>query len=316
MSLAVDSNNFRIPTEKASLQVACATWLGRAVKRGGQCIAVALAIISLVMLFPLYLLTLCQWNGYRQYIAQVIQLNYKWQLNWDLSRMTDFLAEPLPAIKAGIDLLRTRLCKQVMNPTVLRREQLLKRPILLIPGSNGRQGYFYTLAKKLSSKGLGPVFSLNLQDPYPLTPRDFDAVKSKITEISELYEKHGIYDVQIDIIGYSRGANMAKFFILQDDYWSINSEGTASVRLNLQDQWASKNIHKIIQLGYPVSKWWQEGLPMNMLDRLYDIDGKEDLVVTDRSTLQEGHKFEASCGHLGLLQNAAVHDKIADWLSD
>lgn len=192
-----------------------------------------------------------------------------------------------------------------------------KRPILLIPGSNGKQQYFYTLAKKLSETNLGPVFSLDLQDPYPITKRDVDAVKKRIEEIKELYQKSGyVGDLKIDIVGYSRGAMIGKFFVVDDQHWGVSENDSGMwTNENIRVEWASNLIGRCIQLGKPVNDWWKSELAEAILDKLYDLDGEEDLVVKERSTLKEDHRFEVSSGHLGLLQNADAHKKIIEWLS-
>lgn len=314
------------------------TWRNR-VKAGGEKILAALAIFACLLLFPLYALTGSNVKAYHNLCWKVesyCQFKLDYRGGGKLCEMFDFLSEPWPCIRAGIDALRFKYFPSVMNPATITPEQAKKRPILLIPGSHGNPQYSYSLAKSLAKANLGPVFSLFTQDPFELTNRDLRAVIEKIEEIRHMYQQYGVDDVKVDIVGYSRGGKISSLFAVQEKYWDEVQPDFREIRLKdrygdkeyssyeddsnedmgtVPAEWVNENIGRCIQAGYPVVKYWQRRLPPAILDKLYDIVADNDEHCRKKSLLSASHQLNVNCGHIGLKYSSKVHNKIIQWLS-
>jgi hypothetical protein len=313
------------------------TWRNR-VKAGGEKILAALAIFACLLLFPFYALTGSNVKAYHNLCWKVYsysQSKLKFNGGGRVCEMFDFLTEPWPCIRAGFDSLRFKYFPSVMNPTSITPEQAKKRPILLIPGAHGTPQYSYSLAKSLAKANLGPVFSLFTQDFYNLTNRDLIAVIEKIKKIRQMYQQHGLEDVKVDIVGYSRGGKISSLFAVQEKYWdTVQSDFRNIFKDRYWDkeyspydydsdeemrtvpaEWINENIGRCIQAGYPVVKYWQRRLPPAILDKLYDIVADNDEHVRKKSLLSASHQLNVNCGHIGLKYSSKVHNKIIEWLS-
>jgi len=185
-----------------------------------------------------------------------------------------------------------------MNPTQLTEKQLAKRPILALHGKNGNQGAFLSMAEAFQKVGVGPLFTLNLCDGE-LTMVDRDRINAKIQEIEALYGR----EVEVDLIGYSRGAEMALYMGLQKNSWHIKDGGYC-----YQDrEWEMmrSNVGRIFRIGSMTTEEEWRKLPEEIRSRIYEIRGSEDILMPEKSMAY--HQFEVYSGHVGLVDSPDVH---------
>jgi len=294
--------------------------IGRKFKVAGSHIYVALHILKIVAFFPIYALSGCNWDKYRDLVWEVFDKSWGYGVKWNLFEFSVFLTEPVPCLKSGLDDLGIFCGESIMNPDSITPAQALKQPILLIPGSHGQSKYLASIARKLSQANLGPIFAVDTMNPgRTISQRDLAAVYNKIDEIKGMYSRLGIDNPQINVIGYSRGALISQYLAIDRTAWKMQGEGMEIELLKVSNKISpnavAKDIGKCIQIGFPVKDWLERSLPEEILVKHFDIDGSQDRIVTERSNLQPSHRYLANCGHAGLLHDDQVAAKLIEILA-
>ena len=227
--------------------------------------------------------------------------------------ITAFCSEPIHSLRASIYYLLGYLepfCFYQMNPHKIRPSQVKKRAILLIHGNFHNQSAWIALAKSLTQSNLGPIYTVNL-NPGPLTEADREVINAKIAEIRSQYDVHGA-KVVIDIIGHSRGSEMAFLTALEDNCWQISSgfKKITSEKVSFKPE-----IGRVIRVGTPTDDEEKNALPRDLLDRIYEIDASNDSFVLQKSQVKKTNRILVDTGHLGLLFSPTVHRQILLWLT-
>ncbi len=197
-----------------------------------------------------------------------------------------------------------------LNPDKLTPEQAKKRPMLLLHGNFHNQSAWIMMAKALQKADGAPIFTVNLYSG-DFNAKDRPIIEAKIEVIKQLYRKMGIDNIEIDIMGHSRGATMAFYTALENDCWEIDQEGGIGVIAD-QVKWR-KEIGNIIRLGTPTTAYQSQWLNAAMRNRIYEIDGVYDCLVDARSKADTKHKAEIKCGHLALLFHQLTAEQVALW---
>jgi len=159
-------------------------------------------------------------------------------------------------------------------------KNLVDQPtILFLHGDHHNQSAAYSLAKKIHKEQLN-LFTLNLPNNGQIQESDREAVKQKIEEIKSMGLTSPLY-----LIGHSRGATLAHEVALQVE-----------------------GIAKIIKLGPVEAPEVAAGQVHSIDNNVYEIYGKKDVLVRERSNLKT--QFEVESGHLGLLSSSQCHEQI------
>ncbi|MCB1066796.1 MAG: alpha/beta hydrolase [Simkania sp.] len=187
-----------------------------------------------------------------------------------------------------------------LNPISLTEEQKEKPAILLLHGKGSNQAVWASLAKTFQEKGIPNVFTLNSYDGE-LTVEDVPLFEAKLNEIRHLY---GAKMPRVIVIGHSRGAEFSLYAALPPETFKLDEGYCTQLK-----KWETfrPEIHKMIRLGSPLLPEEREQLPEEMLAKIYEIDGLRDLIIPDRSLTPY---YQADCGHVELLYNQEVHQKI------
>lgn len=239
-------------------------------------------------------------HAYRNVIKRFVKFLEKHDYRVVAMILGTFLIEFWHAIKAGLTSpmsWKRHFNFYQMNPKKLTQEQLKKHPILLIHGNYHNQSAWISLAKKMKSCGLGPVYTVNLPNGV-ITYRDYEIIQKKIDEIKNHYQQFGIDNIKINVIGHSRGGCLA--------------HGIAWIALKN----GSEEIGKIIKIGSGLNSSEREHLEDPAFNaRVYEMMGKYDILETHQSLRSESHVKTIDSGHLGLLYSSQTHQSIIDWLS-
>ncbi len=236
---------------------------------------------------------------YRNFIKKFVQFLEKHDYRVTAMILGTLLVEFWHALKAGLTSpmsWKRHFNFYQMNPTELTPEQLKKHPLLLIHGNYHNQSAWMSLAKKLKSYDLGPIYTVNVPNGK-ITYRDYEIVQKKISEINEHYQRFGIHSVKIHIIGHSRGGCLAHHIA-----WEALQKG-------------SEEIGKIIKIGSglsPLDKVHMEDPIFHT--RVYEMMGKYDILENHQSKRPASHLKIIDSGHLGLLYSSQTHQSIIDWL--
>lgn len=198
-----------------------------------------------------------------------------------------------------------------LNPDRLTPEQAKKKPLLLIHGNMHNQSAWLPFVKYIQNSYDGPIYTVNLNNG-PLTENDRLILDAKIKEILAQYAEHGNYDVQIDIVGHSRGARMAFYAALDPSCWRIDENGKPKV-LPSKVEWRHE-IGNIVRIGYPLKRKQDTWLDELMRSRIYEIDGLHDCIVDERSLADPSHLAQIDCGHLELMHAEETFARILRWV--
>lgn len=227
-------------------------------------------------------------NSYQSAIKNFVI--YLRRHRWKITAMVlgTFLAEPWSVLKAGV----LKICNWKkhfnfynMNPKTLSTAQMSQTPILLIHGNYHDQSAWLSMGKVL--KNVGPVYTVNLPGGY-ITQRDWDTVARKIEEIKSKCPSF----TQVALIGHSRGGIISSIMLQQ-----------------------RSDIKQAISIGEVSYRNTIESMDPHVRNRLYEITGKHDVLVTQSSFLPADHKKEVNVGHLGLLYSSEVHRQVVQWLN-
>ena len=252
--------------------------------------------------------------AYLTFVQKLIGAMYKAKWCGLAMSMGSLLVEPLHSIRAGLTTplgWLKRFHFHGLNPKKITPEQVHKRPILLIHGNYHNQSAWLSLAKKLKKAGLGPLYTVNLHQG-PLTESDREILHRKIDEIKSHYKHMNREQIQIDVIGHSRGAMMGFYMGLDSNTWGIDEQGNFYLKNGAVP--LHPEIGKVIQIGNAASHWDLEHI--GLLSNVYEVVGAYDIVAPNRSLLPLHQQFTQPSGHLGLIYSDAVHQKIIDWLSE
>lgn len=206
------------------------------------------------------------------------------------------LMEPREALRAGF-MTFSNWKKPFnffgMNPLEITEEQSKKRPIVLLHGNYHDQSAWLSLAKSLKRHNLGPVYTVNLPNGS-LSDLDFEILRKKIQEIKRQYTRFNNNGIKIDLIGHSRGGTLAQLFA-----WN---------------QSPCHDIGRVILIGSVVDQKKMDSIAPEDLQRLYEITGKDDILVTDQSLCHGQNQEVVNVGHLGLLYAKETHHRVIQWL--
>jgi len=242
---------------------------------------------------------------YLRVISALVEFLFKH--GWSTTAMVagTFLTEPLQALKAALLLplgWKRHFNFYHLNPKNITKEEAEKRPILLLHGNFHNQSAWIFFAKKLKGANLGPVYTLNLPSGS-FSEEDRKRVNEKIAEIQGQYKKWGKENIQIDLVGHSRGAALARYMALAQDSWHFDKGGTFSF---LHDRALKREeIGKVICIGCPAPAW-------HSVDYIYEITGEWDVFEQDPALLPR--QFKTNAGHLGLLYSPPAQAKVIEWL--
>lgn len=227
-------------------------------------------------------------STYTKAIQKFVEFLRKHKLRVLALILGTLLLEPWQAIKAGFSFAswKKHFNFHEMNPKALTAEQLKQQPILLIHGNLHNQSAWLSLAKKLKNNYLGPVYTVNLPSGR-ITHKDFEIIQRKIEQIKEQYKQ----DIKINIVGHSRGGNIARHLAL-----------------------TKTNIGKVITLGAAFTQDEINALDPQFRHRIFDITGSHDILVTNPSLLPLQNQATILTGHLGLLYSSKVHKHVIEWL--
>jgi hypothetical protein len=96
-----------------------------------------------------------------------------------------------------------------LNPKILTKEQTAYPPLLLLHGNYHNQSAWLPLAEYFKRKGYpGPIFTVNLNSG-DLCTGDDKIIANKMKSIKKLYKAQNVSDIKINVIGHSRGAQIA-----------------------------------------------------------------------------------------------------------
>ena len=238
---------------------------------------------------------------YKYAVSCVVQQLRMWEYRWAANVAGALLWEPIKAIQSGMNLNQGKereFHPYGINPTELSEKQLSNTPILALHGKNGTQGSFITMARAFQQAGVGPLFTLNLCEGE-LTMQDKDRIDAKILEIQRLYGS----EVQIDLIGYSRGAEMALYMGLDESTWHIKEGGYC-----FQDkEWSEMNplVGRIFRIGSMTIESEWNLLSEEIRERIFEVRGTEDILMPEKSFAD--HQIEVYEGHVGLVDSPEVH---------
>lgn len=253
------------------------------------------------------------YNAYLNAIRQFVTFLQKYEWYATSLILGTLFAELLPAIKAAF-MSAANLKKDFnfygMNPKVLTTEELKKQPILLIHGNYHNQSAWLSLAKKLQSSNLGPVYTVNLPCGA-ITDKDYEILDDKLEEIKGLYKKANACPIKVNVIGHSRGG-----FLASEMAWKTlkkDKEGN--------QYWKrSEDIGKIISIGHPLDPEETQLIQLvdeNFKDRLYEITGEHDILASNHKSLLPHHRQSIiNSGHLGLLYSDETHKIIIEQLQN
>lgn len=244
------------------------------------------------------------YHGYKHLVATTTQF-FRGQ-NWQgVARVFAALAwEPITSIWAGMDISRGKgqiFNLHGMNPTSLTTEQKGKNPVLLLHGRDGSQGMFTAMGAFFKSEEIGPVFTINLADGE-LTEDDYVVVNGKIEEIQKLYGR----EVKVDLVGYSRGAELAFYMALPKEKWSM--DGLGRCLMFPASEWRSV-IGKVIRIGsMTLPEEWNK-ITSEMKQNVYEIRSRDDLHMPEKSYANHCYEIEG-VGHVGMVSSPLVFDRL------
>ena len=247
---------------------------------------------------------------YKFVVASSVQLLRWVNFNWTANVLGALLWEPAESIKAAKDLNYGKSLDFHdfgMNPKKLSEKQLSQTPILALHGKNGTQGTFLGAGEFFQKNGIGPLFTVNLSDGE-LTEKDREIIDEKILEIKRLY---GRDDIQIDLIGYSRGAEMALYAALPKDSYRIHEGYCCQTK-----KWEEfrPEVRRIIRIGSMTTfKEWSH-LSLTMQKAIWEIRGMDDIHMPETSYCVNKVEVEG-VGHLGLPSHIFVLRALKSLLS-
>lgn len=236
---------------------------------------------------------------YKFAIASGVQFLRQIQWYWTANVVGALLWEPRQAFKAGADLEKGKVETFQhfgMNPTNLQEWQIGRTPILALHGKNGSQGMFLKMGEYFERNRLGPLFTVNLSDGE-LCEEDRDIIDAKIAEIQRVCECE-----KVDLLGYSRGAEMALYAALEKESYRIYNGYCYQAR-----KWKTwrPEVGKIIRIGSMTTKEEWKHLSHPMQESLWEIRGLDDIHMPEPSFAKHAIEIDG-VGHVGLVSSPLV----------
>lgn len=199
-----------------------------------------------------------------------------------------------------------------LNPKKLRPEQKDYDPIILLHGNYANQSTWLSLASKLAKNYKGPVFTLNL-DNGDYTQRDFDTIDTTLSNIKKLYNFDDPNGVVTHIIGFSRGAGIARYMSFDKSQVSVMNGDVYKVK----DDYITyrPDVGRVIMIGSGSKPPFYDIDP-EVADKFRYIHGTKDLLWTKNVELQDEHRVDVESGHAGLVNHPDTHKAIFQWLNE
>ncbi|MCB1109820.1 MAG: hypothetical protein KDK64_02475 [Chlamydiia bacterium] len=240
---------------------------------------------------------------YRHVVAAGVQFLRHYEWFWAANVMGALLWEPRASIAAGMDMDRGKgeaLRDFGMNPTTLPSWQQGRTPILALHGKNGTQGTFLKMGTYFEAHQLGPLFTVNLSEGE-LTEADREVIDRKIEEIREICG-----DQPIDLLGYSRGAEIALYAALDQESYRIH-EGYC-YQTQAWTSWRPE-VRRVVRMGSMMTEGEWNYLSPTMQESVWEIRGLDDIHMPEPSCAI--HKVEVEgVGHVGLTSSPEVFEQL------
>jgi len=260
---------------------------------------------------PCCLVTLCKkvYSVYEKIVVKLVR--YLLKHNWHKTGMalSSILLEPFACIRhlyySALGCCNKKMRYYGLNPKNITDIQATKRAIILIHGNYSNHTVWRSLAKNKAFRQLGPAFTVNLPNGR-VTKKDYALLDKKIDEIKALYAANGVDDVVIDLVGYSRGAGIA------------SRAGLLCLGNSTDDSRHSKNIGKVVTIATPLresSYKWCDQYKEGFHERIFEIIGNKDFLVTEKSLCKDGNQATVNSGHCGIAFSLSTHKLVVDWLS-
>ncbi|MES2272656.1 MAG: alpha/beta fold hydrolase [Chlamydiota bacterium] len=194
------------------------------------------------------------------------------------------------------------------------------RPILLIHGYLNDSSVWLFQTRQLQKAGLGPIYTINLGNPFASIRKHAEKVKKKAEQIA-LETKR----CDLILVGHSMGGLVSSWYATKlappdsvTDVITIGSplDGTPMARIALGSS------AREMQRDSGLIKEMQLAIAKNQQIHFYHIASKSDqLVLPGASAILDGSHPERQfmmedVGHGGLLFSVRVSQKIAEWLSE
>lgn len=192
----------------------------------------------------------------------------------------------------------------LLDPSSLSREQQGLNPILFVHGKWGSGGQFGPLIEVLQGSGLAgrPLFSVELPDRGRFSEGDHSKLWGRIEAIYALYPEGQREQLRLDLVGYSRGAEVVSQAVFEEVFIDFGKE----LRLR-------SGIGRVVLVGSPLSS----RLPNDtrLPESLLEVDGEWDILVKGRSVLLGKQRYNVPrCGHCGLFLSEESLGQIVSWL--
>lgn len=238
------------------------------------------------------------WKGYSACVWQGVQLLRSGGWTNVASMFGGLCGEPVSALQLGFPVnWQESYPAWGINPRELSEEQQRQDPILLLIGKTADPGLMFGVAKVLAeapeTQGR-PLFFCDW-GRWAVNGAAQQAVWNRMEEIEKLYPR----EVSWTLVGHSWGAWAAAVAGIEGI--PVDEEGprfAAATSLSLRS-----NVGRLVLMGHPLTAEVDpDKMSKELLNGLYEIDAAWDLLVDQRSNHPEaGHKFEFSCGHIGLI---------------
>jgi predicted esterase len=208
------------------------------------------------------------------------------------------LSEPISSTRAGLEMLFYNCFKTPrfsgVNPETLSPNQLAVKPVLCLHGNYHGPSAFTDIAAALKEAYDPGIFTVQL--PHgPRTEKDTHIINAKLKEIRDLYEAHGVPNVKIDLVGHSRGADLA----FQHSVY--------------------QEIGKVVLIG---AYCQHENETAAVQQRCLQINGANDCLTdttrldraTQKALTDPHHSQIIDTGHLKLIYHSQTHQSLIRWL--
>ena len=192
------------------------------------------------------------------------------------------------------------------------------RPILLVHGYLHDSSAWIYIRKKLSEKGLGPIYTLNLMHPFHSIRAHAETVQQKARKIASQTNRKDLI-----LIGHSMGGLVSSWYAAK-----LAPAGTVTDVINIGSPLGGTHVAAIalgadgreMRLNSPFVQELQREIERNEHTRFCYMGTRTDQLVIPSSSCWIGDDplrqfIVDDLGHLSLLLSPRISDKICDWLS-